>query len=58
MGVDISSMLATLISDITSVCDESSPSHENRRAHAPRRVPRLTVQECAVELLTIECECQ
>ena len=47
--------LASFLKDVTSVC-ATEPAEPQRRAYKPRRVPRLTVYECAVDLLTLKCE--
>ena len=42
-----------MLKGVTSVCE--SPPRETRE-YKPRRVPRLTVSECAVDLLTLRCD--
>ena len=49
--------LASFLKDVASVCaTEPAADEAQRRTYTPRRVPRLTVHECAVDLLTLTCE--
>ena len=47
--------LASFLKDVTSVCP-ANPDESQRRTYTPRRLPRVTLNECAVDLLTLKCE--
>ena len=53
--------LAELLHDFTSICSEEEPATivpEVRRHYKSRRLPRLTVDECTHDILSLQCNCE
>ena len=50
--------MAAFPNGMTSVCTDESTTSAPKRQCSARRVPRLTVKECSVDLLTSRCNCE